>query len=228
MMEIYWGSGSPYAWRVLLALELKNVPYTSRLLDFSKGQNKTPDFLALSPRGKVPAIKDGNFALSESLAILAYLDREVPEPPLFGRTAEETGRIWKAVSEAISYLDPPAIEVVGPIYFNKTQERADGIRAALSPLHAELRLLEAALGRTRWLAGDAISAADLVVYPTIESLMRAAGKDAAKPFELGLLPFARAYPALADWRDRIRALPGYDRTYPPHWRTTPQPAAEAS
>src|SRR4051812_19147162 len=95
-LQIYWGSGSPYAWRVLLAAELKRIPYESKLLEFSKGDLKTPEFLALNPRGKVPVIRDGDFVLAESMAIMAYLDRKQPEPPLFGRTAEETGRITGA------------------------------------------------------------------------------------------------------------------------------------
>ena len=40
--------------------------------------------------------------------------------------------------------------------------------------------------------------------------------------------FERRYPAIAAWCERIRALPGYERTYPPHWRAAPQPAAAAS
>ena len=97
-LEIYWGSGSPFAWRVLLAAELKRIPYESKLLEFSKGDLKTPEFLALNPRGKVPVIRDGDFVLAESMAILAYLDRKQPEPPLFGRTAEDAGRIWSTAS----------------------------------------------------------------------------------------------------------------------------------
>src|SRR5262249_21368170 len=81
--QIYWAAGSPYAWRVLLAAEIKRIPYESKLLEFSKGDLKTPEYLAVSPRGKVPAIRDGDFTLGESLAILGYLDRKHPEPPLF-------------------------------------------------------------------------------------------------------------------------------------------------
>ena len=227
MLELYWGSGSPYAWRVMLALEIKQIPYTSHLIEFSKKQHKEPAFLALNPRGKVPVIKDGDFALSESLAILAYLDRKVSEPPLFGRTAQETGRIWRSISETTNYLEEPSIAVVGPLFFNKSAEKADEIRAALPPLHDELKLMETALSRSRWLAGDAISAADIVAHPAIESLLRAAGKDAAKAFDLNLLPLERHYQSIAAWRERIRALPGYERTYPPHWRTAPQPVAAA-
>jgi glutathione S-transferase len=226
MLEIHWGSGSPFAWRVLLALEIKKIPYTSRLIEFSKKQHKAPEFLALNPRGKVPVIKDGDFTLSESVAILAYLDRKVSEPPLFGRTPEETGRVWRAALETMNYLEPLADRIVSPLYFNRTAEEGDDLKAAIAPTHDELKLMEATLNRSHWLAGETISAADIVAHPTIESLLRAAGKEAAKAFDLGLLPLERHYPALAAWRERIRALPGYERTYPPHWRAAPMAAAE--
>jgi glutathione S-transferase len=219
MLELYWGSGSPFAWRVMLALEIKKIPYAPHRLEFSKKQHKAPEFLALNPRGKVPVIRDGDFVLSESLAILAYLDRKVPEPPLFGRTAAETGQVWRSVSETINYLEPAADRIVDPVFSGKTAEEAEEIKVALPHLHDELRRVEAQLNRSSWLAGDAISAADLVAYPAIETLMRAAGKDAVRAFNLGLLPLERNHPAIAAWRGRITALPGYDRTYPPHWRT---------
>ena len=96
-LEVFWGSGSQPAWAVLLTLEVKRVPYTSRLLSFSAGEHKTPEFLRLNPRHKVPVLKDGEFVLNESQAIMAYLDRKFPEPPLFGRDAAETGLIWRAI-----------------------------------------------------------------------------------------------------------------------------------
>ena len=53
-LELYWGSGSTPAWRVLLALTYKELPFTSNLLSFSKRETRTPAFLAMNPRGKVP------------------------------------------------------------------------------------------------------------------------------------------------------------------------------
>ena len=98
-IELYWGSGSPFAWRVMLTLEVKKLAYESKLMEFSKGEHKTPAYLQLNPRGKVPTLKDGDFAVYESIAIMAYLDRKYPEPPLFGKTPEETGLIWQTISE---------------------------------------------------------------------------------------------------------------------------------
>src|SRR5947207_6464503 len=104
-IEIFWLSGSPFAWRVLLALEVKGLPYQSRLLERSKGEQRSPEFLAMNPRGQVPVLRDGAVTVRESIAILAYLDRQYPEPPLFGRGGAETAAIWQEVMEAAMYLD---------------------------------------------------------------------------------------------------------------------------
>jgi glutathione S-transferase len=63
-LEVYWVSGSPYAWRVLLTLEVKQLSYTSRLLEASKGDLKKPEYLKLNPRGQVPTLKDGDYTLT--------------------------------------------------------------------------------------------------------------------------------------------------------------------
>jgi glutathione S-transferase len=218
LIEVYWVSGSPYSWRVLLALEAKRVPYRSRLLEASKGELKSPEYLALNPRGKVPTLKDGDFVLAESLAILQYLEHKHPQPALFGRTARETARIWQLVSEYFSYLNGPVDRIVRPLYFGKAGEKADDIRAAAPEAHAELARLENTTQKPTWLAADELSAADIAIYPFVKSLLRAASKNEAKPLDLGFLPFDAAYPRLDAWMKRVESLPGYERTVPPHWR----------
>src|SRR5215510_3373783 len=103
-LEVYWASGSPFSWRVLLTLEVKQLPYQSKLITFSKREHKSPEYLALSPRGKVPTLKDGEFVLYESLAIMVYLDSAYPERSLFGRTPREIGTIARLISENVSYV----------------------------------------------------------------------------------------------------------------------------
>src|SRR5579885_1995252 len=56
-LGIFWGSGSPFSWRVLLGAHIKGLEYESRLLEFSKGHLKAPEFLQMNPRGKVPVIR---------------------------------------------------------------------------------------------------------------------------------------------------------------------------
>ena len=84
--ELYFISGSPPAWRVTLALWAKGIPYTARRLHTDNGGNRTVDYLALNPRGQVPTLVHSGTALTESVAILAYLDAAWPERPVFGST----------------------------------------------------------------------------------------------------------------------------------------------
>ena len=51
-LTLYWGSGSPFSWRVLLALEHKRLPYESQLLHFDKQEHQSPQMLKMNPRGR--------------------------------------------------------------------------------------------------------------------------------------------------------------------------------
>ncbi len=217
-IELYWGSGSPFAWRVMLTLEVKGLAYESKLLEFSKGEHKTPAYLKLNPRGKVPTLKDGDFVVYESVAMMAYLDRKYPEPPLFGRTAEETGLIWQTISEGESYFQPAGDKLVRPMFFGKGLDQVEEIGQAAETLRGELKAVDERLARSHWLVGGQISAADISLFPLVQLLLRAASKDAARPFNFGFLPLAQSFPNVARWVERIEALPNYQRTYPPHWR----------
>jgi glutathione S-transferase len=217
-IELYWGSGSPFAWRVMLALEVKGLAYESKLLEFSKGEHKTPAYLRLNPRGKVPTLKDGEFVLYESLAIMSYLDRKYPDPPLFGKTPEETGLIWRALAECDSYILPAGDKVVRPIFFGKGLDKVEEIQEAAEMLRRELKTMDERLAGANWLVGDKISAADIGVFPFVQLLLRTASKEAAQPLNLGFAPLGQTFPHIARWAQRIEALPNYQRTYPPHWR----------
>lgn len=217
-LELYWGSGSPFSWRVMLTLEIKALKYESRLLEFSRQENKAAEYLKLNPRGKVPTLKDGTFVLYESLAIMAYLDRKYTDRTLFGRAPQETGLIWRAILETESYLVGPGSKVVMPIFFGKGLEKTDEIQAAAATIREELRRVDTALAHSNWLVGSHISAADIALFPLVQLILRAASKDAAKPLKLGFLPLGQTYPAIAAWVKRIEVIPGYERTYPPHWK----------
>ena len=217
-ITVYWASGSCPSWRVLLALEIKALPYESRLLEFSKREHKSAEILALNPRGKVPILHDGDHALYESIAILAYLDAKYPERPVLGRSPAQTGLIWRTISEVMAYVEPALDRVCLPIYRGTAAETADAVRAAASDVARELAPLEARLANQPWLAGDEATAADAALVPQIGHLLRATSKPGVSDLDLEIAPFATRFPALAAWWDRIKALPGFDRTYPPHWR----------
>lgn len=218
-MHVHMFSGSGYAWRVLLALEIKGLAYDEVPVQASQAALKSPAFLALNPRGRVPVIRDGDYTLAESMAIIAYLDRKHPEPPLFGRSAAEAGRIWRAILDFDLYVSSVWVTgIIAPIFTGRAAAEAEAIRATVRGAGAELARFEASVGEGGWIAGAALSAADIAVFPLVEVLLRAAGKDGAQQLGLDLLPFEPRYPALAAWRARIRAMPAFERTYPACWR----------
>lgn len=217
-IEIFWGSGSGPSWRVLLALAVKGVPYESRLLSFSKGEHRSAEIVAMNPRGKVPVLRDGAFSLSESLAILTYLDRRFPSPPLFGETPEEAGQILRAIMHHECYALAALAAFSRPLLFNRLDAQRDQVLLAIDGARAELSALEADLESRAFLVTEALSAADLFVYPQVKTFERALGKPGADTLDHELGPFSAVFPRIAAWCGRIEALPGYDATFPPHWR----------
>jgi glutathione S-transferase len=221
--EIYWGSGSPNSWRVLLAAEVLGVPYESKLLEFSKGQTRTPEHLALNPRGKVPVLRDGDVVLSESLAIVEYLDA-TKGGSLYGMNPREAAIVRRLICEFECYLREPISKVsshlftiggVPPTPRTPTTEQAV---AAAETTRQELASLSRVLTDKPWLAGERLSAADIAVFPFARLLLRAISKAEPRATELELAPFAVQFPGLARWVERVEGLPGYSRTYPPHWK----------
>ena len=217
-LACYFISGSPPCWSVMLALAVKGLAYEPRRLDNAKGEQKSAAFLAVNPRGRVPVLVDGDVTVRETNAILAYLDVAYPDPPLFGGTLSETAAIWQTVMEAEERLRTPIGNVTRPIFRGKAAEKAEDIAATLDTVRPELAALEAGLAEQPYLAGDSLSAADLVVFPAVMQLRRGATRDGAAALNLGVEPIADHYPNLAAWAGRIEALPGYDSAYPPHWK----------
>jgi glutathione S-transferase len=217
-MELYWGSGSPYSWRVQLALEYKRLPYQSHLLQFSKQEHKSPQALRMNPRGRMPVLKDGDFVVFESLACLLYLDRRYPEPPLFGRTPEEAGTIMRVICEYQAYAEAHLMEIVSAVFFGQMDGRVEEVTRATHLVAGEARTIEGRLSKSDWLVGEHVSAADMVVFPGIMLLLRAMEKREAGDLRSRFLPMETTYPAIERWIRRMESLPGFDRTVPPHWR----------
>jgi glutathione S-transferase len=219
-LELWWGSGSPYSWRALLALEYKQLPYISHQVQFAKQEHKSPQMLQMNPRGRVPVLKDGDYVCFESLAILEYLDRKYPERSLFGATPEEAGTIVRVICEYQSYVEDHIMKIIYAILFQGIDGLMDEVERALEFVAAEAKTIESKLASAQWLVGSAFSAADVVVFPGIQMLLRALERREAHDLRARLLPLDTNYPAISAWIGRIEALPGYDKTYPPHWRET--------
>jgi glutathione S-transferase len=211
-LTLYYASGSPYAWRVWLALEHKGIPYELKLLSFDAGDLGTPQFAALNPRRRVPVIVDDGFALSESAAIVEYLDEKRPgEPRLFAADLRQRAVQRRLVREADAYVAPAVEHLAEAVLFAPPERQsAEHTAAAGAALKKELATWEAAI------AGDeiagALSAADFTLYPFLALALRVARR---KP-ELAAADLVG--PLLGAWMRRMETLPITQKTWPPHWK----------
>lgn len=222
-LKVHTVSGAPRPWRVLLGLTFKALDYETHYLEASKREHKAPEFLKLNPRGTVPVLETGTHVLRDSIGILAWLDRQYPERPLFGESADEAAVIWQVVMECCDYLRNAGNNLLFPILvLNKPLPAADSkefsdLSAAGEAMRAECRYLENLLDGQPYLAGHQPSAADAVAFPEIRILLRAIERDPDDMAALGFgLPFD-LFPRLADWNARVGALKNVDKTLPIHW-----------
>jgi len=214
-LSLYYGSGSPYAWRVWLALEHKAIPYQLKTVSFAAGDLTKPEFAVLNPRHKVPTIVDDDFILYESAAILEYLEEGYQSgKTLFPGSVRQRAVIRRLVREADQYLTHSMERVLDQVLFTK-QDQWDlkEIAVGRADFLKELDLFESYL-RGDWF-GDGLSAADLTIYPMLALCLRMEKK---KP-DLGLT--TSIPPKISLWMKRMQALPYYDKTYPPHWKANP-------
>lgn len=217
-IEVYWGSGSGPAWRVLLTLELKNLKYQSHLLELTINQQKNPDILKLNPRGQIPILKEDSVIVSESLAIMQYIECRCPEPSLFGQSPQQIGRINQLVQEILSYMERPIELIIRPIFRNRVENSKETMLETAPTVKRELAVIDSLLTDSEWIAGDLISAADVVFLPTTQRLLRATDKNPKVADDLELGHLDSEFPHLLDWNRRMQALPAFAKTYPPHWK----------
>ncbi len=217
-IDVWWGSGSPYSWRVLLALEHKRLAYRSHLLQFSKQEHKSPQMLAMNPRGLLPVLRDGDYVIFESVAVLHYLDRKYPDPPIFGRSPEEAGVIIRVIEEFQAYTEEHLMKICRGLLTGNADPHSDPITEAMHVVAREARTIEMRLAKGDWIVGDAYSAIDMVIFPAIQLLRRALERPGSADLARRFLPIEVNYPSLGRWLARIESLPGYERTFPPHWR----------
>jgi glutathione S-transferase len=214
-LDFYHGHGSPYSWRVWLALEHKKLPYTLKVLSFQNQDTRKPEFIAINPRHTVPTLVDDGHAVWESLAILEYLDERFPsEPKLYPGDVKSKARVRRLIQEMVGYLDHEGMDPLTDEFFSRPEGVApdmERVAKARTRLREELEWCAGEL-RGDYLAGNAPSAADFVLYPYLAYCWRV---NVRKP-EAGIADILPA--PMAALKKRVEALPYFDKTFPPHWR----------
>lgn len=198
----YWRSSA--AWRVRIALAFKGLEYEHAAVDLPGGGQSAADYRALNPQGLVPLLVDDGQAISQSLAIIEYLEETCPRPPLLPR--EPTRRAHVRGMAQIIVCDIHPINNLRVLRHMKRelghgQDAIDAwarhwIAAGFTALEEEARRAGGA-----YLAGGAITLADVCLVPQIANARRVA---------TDLSPF----PHLVEIDARLREHPAFAETAP--------------
>jgi glutathione S-transferase len=197
MLKLYDLDRSGNCYKIRLLLSLIGLEYEKISVNANAGENKTPEFLKLSPRGQLPVLEDNGRIIWDSTAILVYLasaygdERWLPRDPhalaevmQWLALEQNEGRYGLARARAIALGNPTPFAQLG------------NLEECHDLAHIALGVLESRLESNRWLVGTHTTIADVACYPYV----------ALAP-EGGIS--AEAYPAVREWLNRIEALPNY-------------------
>ena len=198
-MQVFGFPLSPFVRKVHLVAAEKGVAVEMVL---GNPREPSPDFLAASPFKKIPAIKDGDFTLCDSTAIVTYIDAKHPGVAIFPSDPEARGRAIWFEEFADTILTPAGGKVVfnrfvGPILMGMPGDEAaaeQGV-ADLAPI---LAYLEGQAPESGWLTGAEFSIADIAVA----SVCRTLGY-------VDMLPDPANHPRTANWYGRVCERPAW-------------------
>ena len=190
-----------------MALEEKGLDYKLEVVDIFADPGPPPDYLALNPFGAIPCLLHGDLVLYETSAITRYIDEITPTTSLQPAAPIERARMNQIIGMLDSYCYRPMIwevyvqRIVVPADGGETDEA--GIVAALAGLRSVLEQLDQWRGEHSFLVGQAISLADLHLYPMLSYFTET-------PEGIAMLD---AFPRLQQWmrlmqlRHSVRATP---------------------
>ena len=144
-------------------LEEVGEPYEIQLLSLSKGENRAPDYLAVNPMGKVPALRHGDSVITEAAAICAYLADEFPRAKLNVPLGDaRRGPYLKWLFFGPSCIEPAMMDRAFP-------RKEEARRAALGygDFDTVIKVLTDAMARGPYILGEQFTAADVVIGSTL-------------------------------------------------------------
>ncbi|MCE7765817.1 glutathione S-transferase [Pseudomonas putida] len=191
-IKLYNFPKSGHAHRIELMLSLLNLPTELVFVDLARGAHKQPDFLALNPFGQVPVIDDNGTVIADSNAILVYLAKKydngtwLPEEPAAAARVQR----WLSIAAGPLAFGPAAARLV--TVFGAAFNTDEVIARA----HTLLKVIDAELAKTPFLAGSTPTIADIANYSYIAH---------APEGNVSLEPYAN----VRSWLARIESLPGF-------------------
>ncbi len=202
----YWRSSAAYRVRIALNLKGLSVDHVPVHLVRDGGENRRPDYLAVNPAGKLPALEIDGLTLVQSLAILDYLEETRPEPPLLPASPAERAAV-RAFCQTMACDIHPIQNSRVLAYLREKAGFDQGAIAAWAQewMVAGFDALEETLARSGWQGpyafGAAVTMADLCLVPQMYN---------ARRFHVDLAPYRR----LVAIDENARALEAFARAAP--------------
>ncbi len=165
MMKLYWSPRSR-SFTALWLMEETGQPYERVLTDISTGAQRKPEYLAINPMGKVPALKDGEATLAEAAAICTYVAERYPAaklaPPL-GDPLRAKILYW--LFFAPGCIEPAMVQIATKIEINT-------VAAGWGDAQRVFDVLDAELAKGPWILGENFSAADIAIGSALNFAVR--------------------------------------------------------
>ncbi|WP_315836374.1 glutathione S-transferase family protein [Bradyrhizobium prioriisuperbiae] len=191
MMKLYYSPRSR-SFTGLWLMEETGQPYERVLTDISTGAQKTPEFLAVNPMGKVPALRDGDVGLGEAAAICAYVAERYPDAGL----APPVGDPRRAHYLYWMFFASTCIEAAVMQIFTKIQVPTS--TAGWGEATQVFDVLDKALEKGPWILGEKFSAADILI-------------GAGLNFAINIFKMVPARPSFDRYLARCVARPAFQR-----------------
>jgi maleylacetoacetate isomerase len=195
----YWRSSASY--RVRIALNWKGIGVDTHPVDVRLGAHHAPGYLALNPQGLVPTLVDGPVVLTQSLAIIEYLEEIRPDPPLLPASPADRARVRAAALAIACEIHPLNNPRVMNYLRGAMGQPQDAVDIWIKHWMAEGFGPLEAIADAPYLCGDSVSMADLCLVPQIYN---------ARRFGVDLTP----YPKLTAIEARLLALPAFAKARP--------------
>jgi maleylacetoacetate isomerase len=167
---------SSAAYRVRIALNLKGLSYQTAAIHLQKegGQNREPAYRAINPQMRVPTLKlDSGELITQSLAIIEYLDEIHPKPPLLPRAAVDRAKV-RALAQLVA-CDIHPLNNLGPLRYLKNELGQDQAKIDAWYHHWVLEgfdALEAMIRPGPYAYGAEVTLADLCLVPQVANARR--------------------------------------------------------
>lgn len=199
MMTLY-GAMASRAHRVVWMLKELGLPFEHVPTNFQDGSTRRPEFLAVNPNGRVPALDDNGFRLFESLAINLYLAKK-HGGPLAPADLQEDALATQWSFWVVTEVEKPLLFTsANRTLFNAESRSEEEAQMALAKLDRPFKVLDAHLQDRACLLGERFTVADLNVATVMDLAPQSGVSLAAWPRVDEWLQRCLARPAAADWK----------------------------